>query len=178
MARVTDRAFFAGSKCSLVVRSRLRQHQTRLTLNSELPRATPGLRAAIDLSSSSCSSEGQLMDISVVGLGYVGAVSAACLAEMGHRVWGVDINGDKVRLINEGRSPIVETGLADKIARGRQACRLFATVDIEQALRETEVCFVSVATPSRTNGRIDPAPCSAPAIRLLRPFRNSAGNRP
>ncbi len=59
------------------------------------------------------------MNISIVGLGYVGAVSAAYLAGMGHRVWGVDINADKVGIINEGRSPIVENGLADKIAQGR-----------------------------------------------------------
>ena len=97
------------------------------------------------------------MKISIVGLGYVGAVSAACLADLGHRVWGVDINADKVRIINEGRSPIVESGLADKIAQGRQAGCLCATVDIEEALRETELCFVAVATPSRANGQIDPA---------------------
>jgi GDP-mannose 6-dehydrogenase len=97
------------------------------------------------------------MNISIVGLGYVGAVSAACLADMGHHVWGVDINNEKVRIINEGRSPIVEVGLADKIAQARQVGRLCATVDIEQALRETELCFVAVATPSRANGQIDPA---------------------
>ena len=97
------------------------------------------------------------MNISIVGLGYVGAVSAACLTDLGHRVWGVDINADKVRIINEGRSPIVEGGLADKIAQGRQAGCLCATVDIEEALRETELCFVAVATPSRVNGQIDPA---------------------
>lgn len=97
------------------------------------------------------------MNISIVGLGYVGAVSAACLADMGHRVWGVDINADKVRIINEGRSPIVESGLAEKIAQGQQSGRLCATVDIAEALRETELCFVAVATPSRTNGQIDPA---------------------
>jgi len=97
------------------------------------------------------------MNISIVGLGYVGAVSAACLADMGHRVWGVDINADKVRIINEGGSPIIENGLADKIARGRHTRCLFATVDIEQALRETDACFVAVATPSGPNGQIDPA---------------------
>lgn len=97
------------------------------------------------------------MNISIVGLGYVGAVSAACLANSGHRVWGVDINTDKVRIINEGRSPIVETGLAEKIARGRHDHRLFATMDIEEALSETELCFVGVATPSRPNGQIDPS---------------------
>jgi len=97
------------------------------------------------------------MNISIVGLGYVGAVSAACLADMGHHVWGVDINAEKVRIINEGRSPIVENGLADKIAQGRHARYLYATVDIEQALRESELCFVAVATPSRPNGQIDPS---------------------
>jgi GDP-mannose 6-dehydrogenase len=97
------------------------------------------------------------MNISIVGLGYVGAVSSACLADMGHRVWGVDINPEKVRIIHEGRSPIVENGLDEKIAKGRQGGRLHATSDIEQALGETELCFVAVATPSRPNGQIDPA---------------------
>jgi GDP-mannose 6-dehydrogenase len=97
------------------------------------------------------------MNISIVGLGYVGAVSAACLADSGHSVWGVDINPDKVRIINEGRSPIVENGLAEKIAQGRQFQRLFATTDIPEALLESDLCFVAVATPSRPNGQIDPA---------------------
>jgi GDP-mannose 6-dehydrogenase len=97
------------------------------------------------------------MNISIVGLGYVGAVSSACLASTGHRVWGVDINPEKVRIINEGKSPIVESGLAERIAQGRSAGGLCATVNIEEALRETELCFVAVATPSRPNGQIDPA---------------------
>lgn len=97
------------------------------------------------------------MNISIVGLGYVGAVSAACLADSGHRVWGVDINPGKVQIIQEGRSPIVENGLAEKIARARQSGRLNATTDIEQALSESELCFIAVATPSRPNGQIDPS---------------------
>jgi GDP-mannose 6-dehydrogenase len=96
------------------------------------------------------------MNISIVGLGYVGAVSAACLADAGHNVWGVDINPEKVRIINEGLSPIVEHGLGEKIARAKDGGRLHATVDVERALRETELCFVAVATPSRVNGQIDP----------------------
>jgi GDP-mannose 6-dehydrogenase len=116
------------------------------------------------------------MNISIVGLGYVGAVSAACLADMGNCVWGVDINAEKVRIINDGCSPIVENGLADKIARGRLAQRLCATVDIEQALRETELCFVAVATPSRANGQIDPAhlfrACKQIATALARLGKN------
>jgi GDP-mannose 6-dehydrogenase len=97
------------------------------------------------------------MNISIVGLGYVGTVSAACLAGAGHHVWGVDINADKVRIIDAGRSPIVENGLSEKIALGRQTGLLRATVDIGEALRETDLCFVAVATPSRPNGQIDPA---------------------
>jgi GDP-mannose 6-dehydrogenase len=97
------------------------------------------------------------MNISIVGLGYVGTVSAACLAAQGHRVWGVDINTEKVRIINQGRSPIVEDGLGDRIAQARRSGRLHATGNIEEALIETEVCFVAVATPSRPNGEVDPA---------------------
>lgn len=112
------------------------------------------------------------MKISIVGLGYVGAVSSACLADSGHSVWGVDVNAEKVRIINEGRSPIVETGLAEKIAQGRQSARLSATTDIEEALRESELCFVAVATPSRPNGQIDPAhlfrACSQIATALVK----------
>ncbi len=97
------------------------------------------------------------MNICIVGLGYVGTVSAACLAVQDHRVWGVDINPEKVRIINQGCSPIVEDGLGDKIAKARRMGRLSATGDIEEAVRETELCFVAVATPSRPNGEVDPA---------------------
>ena len=96
------------------------------------------------------------MNICIVGLGYVGTVSAACLAARNHHVWGVDINTEKVRIINQGCSPIVEDGLGDKIVKARRSGRLCATGNIEEALRETEVCFVAVATPSRPNGEVDP----------------------
>ena len=97
------------------------------------------------------------MNICVVGLGYVGSVSAACLATRDHHVWGVDINSEKVRIINQSCSPIVEDGLADKIAKARRSGRLCAVGNIEEALRETELCFVAVSTPSRPNGEVDPA---------------------
>ena len=70
------------------------------------------------------------MNISIVGLGYVGTVSAACLAARGHRVWGVDINAEKIRIINDGGSPIVENGLAEKVAQARHAGRLSVTANI------------------------------------------------
>jgi len=97
------------------------------------------------------------MNITVIGLGYVGTVSAACLACKGHRVWGADINPDKVRIINEGRSPIVESGLEDKVGEARASGRLLATCNAVEALKHTEICFVAVATPSRPNGQIDPS---------------------
>jgi GDP-mannose 6-dehydrogenase len=96
------------------------------------------------------------MNITAVGLGYVGTVSAACLACKGHRVWGADINPEKVRIINEGRSPIVENGLDVKVAQARASGRLLATCDAAEALEHTDICFVAVATPSRPNGQIDP----------------------
>jgi GDP-mannose 6-dehydrogenase len=96
------------------------------------------------------------MNIAVIGLGYVGTVSAACLACKGHRVWGADINPDKVRIINEGRSPIVESGLEAKVGEARTAGHLVATHDAAEALQHSDICFVAVATPSRPNGQIDP----------------------
>jgi GDP-mannose 6-dehydrogenase len=95
------------------------------------------------------------MDISLVGLGYVGTVSAACLAAGGNSVWGVDINADKVRAINGGKAPIVEPDLVEMIASGRSSGRLIATCNLPDALSRSEVSFVAAATPSRANGDID-----------------------
>jgi len=95
------------------------------------------------------------MEITIVGLGYVGTVSAACFASAGHSVWGVDINPEKVRIVNEGRTPIVERDLEERIAQAREAGRLRATCDLSEALCRSAVCFVAVATPSRSNGDID-----------------------
>jgi GDP-mannose 6-dehydrogenase len=96
------------------------------------------------------------MNITIVGLGYVGTVSAACLAGQGHGVWGVDVNAAKVRMVNEGRSPLVEPGLDERLRRAVEEGLIRATCNIEEAIRETDLCFVSVATPSRRNGQVDP----------------------
>jgi GDP-mannose 6-dehydrogenase len=95
------------------------------------------------------------MRISVFGLGYVGAVSAACLAADGHTVVGVDNNPVKVDLLNQGRSPVVEAGLAELIEQAVAAGRLNATGDGDAAVAATDVALVCVGTPSRGNGSLD-----------------------
>jgi GDP-mannose 6-dehydrogenase len=89
--------------------------------------------------------------VSVFGLGYVGAVSCACLPEIGHEVIGVDTNPAKVRMINDGQSPVVEEGINELIASAVKTKRLFATDDVLMAVRESELSLISVATPSNPN---------------------------
>ena len=93
--------------------------------------------------------------ISIFGMGYVGCVSGACLASLGHNVIGVESNPDKVNLINAGRSPVVEADLEGLIASGVRAGLYYATSDWHSALAATDIAFVCVGTPSRSNGGID-----------------------
>lgn len=93
--------------------------------------------------------------ISIFGIGYVGAVAAACLARDGHKVIAVDQNEEKVDLINRGQSPIVEAGLAELIAKGIDSDRLFATSDATFAIEQTDVSLICVGTPSRADGALD-----------------------
>jgi GDP-mannose 6-dehydrogenase len=93
--------------------------------------------------------------VSVFGLGYVGSVSAASFAADGHHVIGVDVNPDKVRAINEGRSPIVEPGLDALLERGAKDGRLRATASTREAVHGTDLSLVCVGTPSRKNGSLD-----------------------
>ncbi len=93
------------------------------------------------------------MRVSVLGLGYVGCVSSACLAEMGHSVVGLDVNPKKLEPIRKGESPIVEPGLDELIKRSVEEGRLTATEDYEDAVMRTEVSLVCVGTPSQKDGR-------------------------
>ena len=95
------------------------------------------------------------MRVSVFGLGYVGAVSAGCLASDGHDVIGVDPVPTKVDLINRGQTPIVETDIGEIIEATAKAGRLRATSDPSQAVQQTELSFVCVGTPSQPNGNLD-----------------------
>ena len=95
------------------------------------------------------------MRISILGLGYVGTVSAGCLAHGGHEVVGVDPIQTKVDFINSGRSPIIEADIEEIIAFKTADGGLRATCDVAQAIRETELSFVCVGTPSHSNGGLN-----------------------
>jgi GDP-mannose 6-dehydrogenase len=95
------------------------------------------------------------MRVSVFGLGYVGCVSGACLARDGHEVLGVDLNPDKVGLVNSGHSPVVEPGLDELIGRLVREGRLRATGDAAEAVAATDLALVCVGTPGRPNGSLD-----------------------
>jgi len=95
------------------------------------------------------------LKISIFGLGYVGAVSAGCLANDGHDVIGVDPVQTKVELINSGRSPIIEAEIDGIIASNARGGRLRATDNQANAVRETDLSFVCVGTPSQANGNLD-----------------------
>jgi GDP-mannose 6-dehydrogenase len=92
--------------------------------------------------------------ISVFGLGYVGCVSAASLAASGFRVTGVDVNEEKVDMINRGQSPIVEPGLSELIGKVVDNGRLRATRDCREAVDNSELAFICVGTPGDRNGQL------------------------
>jgi GDP-mannose 6-dehydrogenase len=95
------------------------------------------------------------MKVTVFGLGYVGCVTAACLAKAGHRVFGVDLSQEKVDMINAGRTPIVEAGLGELLAEVVGDGRLSATIDGSEAVRNTDIALICVGTPGLGYGRPD-----------------------
>jgi GDP-mannose 6-dehydrogenase len=95
------------------------------------------------------------MKISVLGLGYVGTVSAGCLAQQGHEVLGVDPEPRKVDLINAGKSPIIEKDIGGIIERQVAAGKLAATTDVIDAVQRSDLALICVGTPSKSNGDIE-----------------------
>ena len=95
------------------------------------------------------------MKISIFGMGYVGAVTAGCLANDGHEVIGIDPVQTKVDLINYGQSPIIEEEIGEIISRMVETKRLQATTDASGAVQHSDVSFVCVGTPSQLNGNLD-----------------------
>jgi GDP-mannose 6-dehydrogenase len=95
------------------------------------------------------------MKISVFGMGYVGTVTAACLADQRHEVVGVDVNEHKVELINAGQTPVIEPTIGDLICEAVRDGRLRATTNSAEAVAATELSLVCVGTPSMQSGQLD-----------------------
>ncbi|MES2888394.1 MAG: UDP-glucose/GDP-mannose dehydrogenase family protein [Pseudomonadota bacterium] len=95
------------------------------------------------------------MKISVIGTGYVGLVVAACLAEMGNQVVGVDVDASKVDQLNNGQVVIHEPGLPELVRANQAAGRLHFTTDFDQAVAHGQVVFIAVATPAGEDGSAD-----------------------
>jgi GDP-mannose 6-dehydrogenase len=95
------------------------------------------------------------LTVSVFGLGYVGSVTAACLASVEHRVIGVDVSPAKVEALGAGRSPIVEARMSELLADAHQCGRLRATTDAAVAVLESDISFVCVGTPSLRSGKLN-----------------------
>lgn len=95
------------------------------------------------------------MRISVIGTGYVGLVTGACFAEMGNNVWCVDVNEEKINQLKEGILPIYEPGLETMVKNNSIIGHLHFTTDINEALQETDICFIAVGTPMGEDGSAD-----------------------
>jgi len=96
-----------------------------------------------------------IMNISVFGLGYVGSVTAACLAKNGHFVIGIDIKQEKVEAINDGKSPVFEKGLDELISKVVADGNLKATISVKEAIKNTDISLICVGTPSNLDGSIN-----------------------
>lgn len=95
------------------------------------------------------------MNISIFGLGYVGCVGAACLAKLGHHVIGVDVNPNKVALLNAGKPTIIESGIAELCDEAHTCGRLCATLSVDEAILRSDISFIVVGTPSSKQGHLN-----------------------
>ena len=95
------------------------------------------------------------MKISIFGLGYVGCVGLGCLAELNHSLIGVDINENKVALINDGKATIVEKDIDDLISKNREKGKIFATTNFREAVFASDVAIICVGTPNNPYGHLD-----------------------
>jgi len=116
------------------------------------------------------------MKISIFGLGYVGAVSLACLARDGHSVIGVDVDKAKLDLIRAGKTPVVEEGMVELMGRVAASGRVTVTTDVVQAVRDSEISLISVGTPSAPNGSQDQSAIVKLAHELGRAIRDKTAS--
>lgn len=114
------------------------------------------------------------MNISIFGLGYVGAVSLACLARDGHRVVGVDVDQAKLDLIAAGKTPVVEEGMVELMAQAAASGRVEVTQDTRHAVARTDLSLVCVGTPSAPNGSQD----QSAMLRLARDLGAALRDKP
>jgi len=110
------------------------------------------------------------MKISIIGTGYVGLVSGACFASLGHHVLCVDVDEEKVRKINNGTSPIFEKGLESLLQN--HAGNIEATTSYEQAIQQSDITFICVGTPSLPNGNIDLSFVDQATISIAKQIQN------
>lgn len=113
------------------------------------------------------------MNISIFGLGYVGAVSLACLARDGHRVIGVDVDPIKLDLIRSGKTPVVEEGMVDLMAKVAASGLVSVTTDVKSAVHESDMSLICVGTPSAANGSQD----QSAVLRLCRDLGLALGTK-
>ena len=113
------------------------------------------------------------MKVSIFGLGYVGAVSLACLARDGHDVIGVDVDPAKLKLIEEGRTPVVEEGMVDLMKSVSASGRVKVTDDVGFAISNSDLSFVCVGTPSAANGSQD----QTAILRIARSIGHALANK-
>jgi len=111
--------------------------------------------------------------IAIYGLGYVGTVSAAALASLGHEVTGVDTSERKVEMLAAGETPVLEPGLAELVASEVEAGRLRATTDGERAAAESTLSLICVDTPSRENGALSTDALERVAATIGRGLRSN-----
>lgn len=95
------------------------------------------------------------MNISVIGTGYVGLVTGTCFAEMGNNVWCVDVDEAKIENLKKGVIPIYEPGLENMVKSNSELGHLHFTVDMNEAIEKTEICFIAVGTPKGEDGSAD-----------------------
>ena len=108
------------------------------------------------------------MQILMVGTGYVGLVTGACFAEMGHHVTCLDINKEKIQTLKNGQIPIFEPGLEEIVKRNYQQKRLKFTTDYETSVKEAKVCFIAVPTPANEDGSCDLRYVEAAALEIAK----------
>jgi GDP-mannose 6-dehydrogenase len=116
-----------------------------------------------------------MKSVSIFGLGYVGTVTAACLAKMGSRVVGVDTNAQKVAALESGHAPVLEPGLNELVAEGQRSGLLRATTDPQLAVSQSEISLVCVGTPSLPNGRLDASRVELSCAEIGKALRSKAG---